>query len=102
MSTVKLYSIDIEKVKGKNIGLLNPTCRAMVRTLYNLAKEEDFEGIAGDDLLRECIRNKSWSTRQDDDKLHTTFAYYKKLLVTEWEVFKVGEIAEESESEILN
>lgn len=92
MKTIKLFAIDVDKVKAKNIGTLNPTCKAMVKTLYKLSKDEDFEGISGDDLLRECISNGTWQTTQEDSKLHTTFAFYKKKLMKEFDVYVVSEI----------
>jgi hypothetical protein len=101
MSKVILFSIDREAVKKLNIGLFNPTCKAIIKQLFILSKDEDFEGISGSDLLAKCVENRLWTTTQDPEKYHTTFAYYKKKLMNEAHVIVTNVVTESDDEEYL-
>jgi hypothetical protein len=81
MSKVKkLYVFNLEMAKTLNIGQFNPSCKAFIKGLYQLSKKDDFIGITGEDLLKYCVREGLWATKQEPSKYHTTWAYYVKLL----------------------
>lgn len=101
MSKVTLYSIDREAIKKVNIGTFNPTCRAIIKQLFILSKDEDFIGISPTDLLVKCVETGLWKTSQEPSKYHTTFAFYKKLLVEKAHVFSTLTLDEASEEEFL-
>ena len=93
MKTKKLYKFDIELAKTLNIGQFNPTCKALIRGLYQLSKDEEFAGITGEDLLGYCVDEALWETKQDPSKYHTTWAYYVKLLKEKAGVIECGSVA---------
>lgn len=77
----KLYRLDMSAVKGLNIGHLNPTMKAIVKTMYRLEKEDlNPTGLTGDAILEKAVEFGLWTTRQTSDKYHTTWAYYNKEL----------------------
>jgi hypothetical protein len=81
MSKVKkLYVFNLEMAKTLNIGQFNPSCKAFIKGLYKLSKDENFTGITGEDLLKHCVEEGLWTTKQEPSKYHTTWAYYVKLL----------------------
>lgn len=75
----KLYRLDMTQVKGLNIGHLNPTMKAIVKTMYRLEKEDPADRT-GDAILEKAVDLGLWTTRQDPSKYHTTWAYYVKEL----------------------
>lgn len=89
----KLYKLDMTGISKMNIGHLNPTLKAIVKGMYRLEKSEKNEsGMTGDAILKYCVDNQLWFTRQSEDKYHTTWAYYVKQLKDECQVLEVGKI----------
>jgi len=87
----KLYKLDMTNIQSMNIGHLNPTMKAIVKGMYRLEKtQENVSGMTGDQILSYCVDQGLWSTRQDPDKYHTTWAYYVKTLKEECQVVEVG------------
>jgi hypothetical protein len=76
----KLYKFNLELSKTLNLSQFNPSCKAFIKGLYKKSKEEDFQGFTGEDLLKYCVKEGLWETKQEPSKYHTTFAYYVKLL----------------------
>lgn len=101
---MKLYRIDVDKIKTVNIAKLNPTCKAIVKGMYKIEKEnlgnEEFVGKTGSEVLKYCVENKLWSTKQEEDRFITTWNYYSKLLKEQYCVFESGKI-EDLEEEFL-
>ena len=101
---MKLYRIDSSKIKTVNIAKLNPTCKAIVKAMYKIEKEnqdnEEFVGKTGSEVLEYCVENKLWTTKQDPSKFITTWNYYSKLLKDQYCVFESGKI-EDLEEEFL-
>lgn len=93
----KLYRLNMNVAKTLNIGQFNPTCKAILKGMYKLEKEnaeiDSFKGCTGSDILNYCVENKLWSTRQDPSKYHTTWAYYVKLLKDTAGVYESGSTA---------
>lgn len=93
----KLYRLNMNIAKTLNIGQFNPTCKAILKGMYKLEKENSesssFNGLTGSDILDYCVNHKLWSTRQDPSKYHTTWAYYVKLLKEKAGVYESGSIS---------
>jgi predicted aldo/keto reductase-like oxidoreductase len=87
----KLYNIFIQPSSWTvNKEIANPTCRAIINTMMAMKKREGFSGATGDEILKEAVKSGRWTTRQDEDKYMTTWAYYVKKLKTYAEVKEVG------------
>jgi len=97
-----LFKLNVDP-KSFNIGKYNPTCKAIIKSLYKMAKDDEhFIGATGDQILEYAVRNRIWSTRQDQDRFHTTWSYYwHKVFKYEDTIKKVGEIQGSSEVEYL-
>lgn len=94
----KLYRLNMTDIQSMNIAHLNPTMKAIVKGMYRLEKKElNPTGMTGDDILKYCVNEGLWSTRQDQDKFHTTWAYYVKKLKEECQVIEVGSVKDLSE-----
>lgn len=94
----KLYKLDMTDISTLNIGHLNPTMKAIVKGMYRLEKKDmNPTGMTGDDILKFCVAEGLWTTRQDPDKFHTTWAYYAKKLKEECQVIEVGTIKDSVE-----
>lgn len=94
----KLYRLDMTDIQSMNIAHLNPTMKAIVKGMYRLEKHDmNPTGMTGDDILEFCVKEGLWSTRQDRDKFHTTWAYYVKKLKEECQVIEVGTVKDLSE-----
>jgi hypothetical protein len=98
MSKVKkLYKFDMNvDAKTFNIGQFNTSCKAFIKGLYKLSKDEDFVGITGEDLLKYCVKEGLWTTKQEPSKYHTTWAYYVKLLKEKGNVLECGSTVDTS------
>jgi hypothetical protein len=93
----KLYRLNMTDIATMNIGHLNPTMKAIVKTMYRLEKANKIEdGLTGDQILSEAVKCGLWSTRQEPSKYHTTWAYYVKEL-KKHNVIEVGTIADATE-----
>lgn len=100
----KLYRIDLEKAKGLNIAHFNPTCKAILKAMYRLEKQNsdgNYAGSTGEDILSFAVETGLWSTRQEPSKYHTTWAYYVKKLKTEAPVYETGSVRGSSTEEFL-
>jgi hypothetical protein len=88
----KLYKINSEAIAKTNIAHFNNTMKSIIKTMYRLQKEDLMPscGMTGDEILREAIRLNLWQTKQEDSKLHTTWAFYVKRLKEEAHVLEVG------------
>lgn len=87
----KLYKFNMGvDTKSFNIAQFNPSCKAFIKGLYKLSRDEEFKGITGEDLLKYCVKEGLWTTRQDPSKYHTTWAYYVKLLKEKGNVLECG------------
>lgn len=87
----KLYRLNMDNIQSMNIAHLNPTMKAIVKGMYKLEKKElNKLGMTGDEILKYCVQEGLWTTRQDPDKYHTTWAYYAKKLKEECQVIEVG------------
>jgi hypothetical protein len=94
----KLYRLNMDNIQTLNIAHLNPTMKAIVKGMYRLEKKElNTVGMTGDEILKYCVSEGLWSTRQDPDKYHTTWAYYAKKLKEECQVIEVGTIKDTTE-----
>jgi hypothetical protein len=94
----KLYRLNMTDIQSLNIAHLNPTMKAIVKGMYRLEKRDlNPTGMTGDAILEFCVNEGLWSTRQDPDKFHTTWAYYVKKLKEECQVLEVGTIKDTSE-----
>jgi len=94
----KLYKLNMNNIQSLNIAHLNPTMKAIVKGMYRLQKsDENVTGMTGDDILKYCVENGLWTTRQDEDKYHTTWAYYVKKLKEECQVIEVGTVKDTTE-----
>lgn len=94
----KLYKLNMNNIQSMNIAHLNPTMKAIVKGMYRLEKSnENPVGMTGDEILKYCVKNSLWSTRQDEDKYHTTWAYYVKKLKEECQVIEVGTVQDLTE-----
>lgn len=92
----KLYNINVETLKQSthlHKEVSNPTCVAIIKTLYKMSRAEDFRGATGDEILKEAVKLGEWSTRQVESKYMTTWAYYVKSLKQHAGVREVGEVA---------
>lgn len=94
----KLYSLNKSDFLALNSTVVhkeitNNTCRAIIRTL--LASSEP---MTGDEILKKAVDTGRWTTKQDESKYMTTFAYYVKKLKTHAGMKCVGEIADEGAS----
>jgi hypothetical protein len=101
----KLYRLNLETAKGLNIAHFNPTCKAILKTMYRIEKSADsteFKGMTGDEILAKAVELGLWSTRQDPSKYHTTWAYYVKKLKTEAGVIETGASYKLSTEEFLD
>ena len=50
---MKLYRIDLETARGLNIAHFNPTCKAILKAMYKIEKQntnEKFLGSSGEDI----------------------------------------------------
>lgn len=81
MKAKKLYTLDIDVAKTINLSLLNNTQRAILKTMYKISKE-DLGPMCGDEILVEAVKRGLWTTRQEQSKYHTTWAYYVKEMKT--------------------
>lgn len=94
----KLYKLNMNNIATLNIGHLNPTMKAVIKGMYRLEKNDlNPTGMTGDDILKFCVAEGLWVTRQDEDKYHTTWAYYVKKLKEECQVVEVGTIKDSTE-----
>lgn len=81
---MKLYTINEDTLRSfetlpKEVS--NPTCVAIIKTIYRMSKEiDDFDGATGTEILKQAVEWKLWKTNQKEEKYHTTFAYYLKKL----------------------
>ena len=100
MKTRKLYSLDRAQFIGHNVAQYNPTVRAIIKGLFQLAKDETFQGMTGDAILEYCVEAGLWETKQDRDKYITTWAYYVKTL-KEIGIKEVGVTSANKEEELL-
>lgn len=101
----KLYRIDLEAAKGLNIAHFNPTCKAILKAMYRIEKSvdsENFMGTTGEDILKFAVESGLWTTRQEPNKYHTTWAYYVKKLKTEAPVYEAGSVRGSSTEEYLD
>lgn len=76
----KIYSLDRDVAKTINLRSVNPTVRAILKGLWHLSSDKQFEGITGDAVLAYCVQHNLWTTKQDPDRYITTWAYYVKTL----------------------
>lgn len=98
MSMKKLYKLNMHEIKHMNIAHLNPTMKAIVKTMYKLQKEDiNINGMTGDNILKYSIEFNYWKTMQDEDRYNTTWAYYVKRLKEECQVIEVGSIKDSYE-----
>ena len=91
----KLYDLNLDHFKKSthlHKDVSNPTCVAIIKALYKMKQEKDFKGQTGDNILRYALKNGLWSTRQADDKLMTTWAYYVKDLKIHGGVVEIGSV----------
>lgn len=94
----KLYKLNMQDILTMNISHLNPTMKAIVKGMYRLEKNKENEsGMTGDSILKYCVENSLWNTSQDEDKYHTTWAYYVKRLKEECQVIEVGTVKDTTE-----
>lgn len=88
----------MNNIQSMNIAHLNPTMKAIVKGMYRLEKSnENPIGMTGDEILKYCVKSGLWTTRQDEDKYHTTWAYYVKKLKEECQVIEVGTVQDLTE-----
>jgi len=103
---IKLYRLNLEEAKQLNIGAFNPTCKAILKTMYKIEKEnagiDSFRGSTGDYILQEAVKRGLWFTRQVPEKYHTTWAYYVKLLKEKAGVMETGASYSMSTEEYLD
>ena len=94
----KLYKLNMNNIQSMNIAHLNPTMKAIVKGMYRLEKrEENRDGMTGDEILKYCVKESLWFTKQDEEKYNTTWAYYIKKLKEECNVIEVGTIKDSKE-----
>lgn len=94
----KLYKLNMQDILTMNISHLNPTMKAIVKGMYRLEKNKENEtGMTGDSILKYCVENSLWKTSQEEDKYHTTWAYYVKRLKEECQVIEVGTVKDTTE-----
>lgn len=101
----KLYRLNLETAKGLNIAHFNPTCKAILKTMYRIEKSAnsaEYKGITGDEILSKAVELGLWTTRQDPSKYHTTWAYYVKKLKNEAGVIETGTSYKPSTEEFLD
>jgi len=98
-----LFKLIVENPSTFNISKYNPTCKAIIKSLYKMSKDDEhFIGATGDQILKYAVKNKIWETRQDEERYHTTWSYYwHKVFKYEDCIQKVGEIEGSSEEEFL-
>lgn len=100
----KLYRLDLDRAKSLNIAHFNPTCKAILKTMYRIEKSvdsEQYKGMTGDQILAKAVELGLWTTRQDPSKYHTTWAYYVKKLKTEAGIIESGASLKMSTEEFL-
>jgi NDP-sugar pyrophosphorylase family protein len=101
----KLYRLNLESAKSLNIAHFNPTCKAILKAMYRIEKEnrenDSFVGTTGDQILSYAVDHGLWSTRQDPSKYHTTWAYYVKKLKTDAGIVETGSSYKQSTEEFL-
>ena len=103
---IKLYRLNLEAATGLNIAAFNPTCKAILKTMYKIEKEniddQSFQGSTGDYILQQAVKRGLWFTRQAPEKYHTTWAYYVKLLKEKAGVTESGASVSLSTEEYLD
>jgi hypothetical protein len=94
----KLYRLNMKDIHTLNIAHLNPTLKAIIKTMYRLEKENiNINGMTGDNILKYSIEYNYWKTKQDENKYHTTWAYYIRKLKEECRVIETGSIKDSYE-----
>jgi hypothetical protein len=98
MSMKKLYKLNMHEINTLNIAHLNPTLKAIVKTMYKLQKEDiNTNGLTGDIILKYAVEFNMWKTKQEEHRYNTTWAYYIKVLKKDCRVEEVGFIKDSYE-----
>jgi hypothetical protein len=100
---IKLYRLNSEQAKTMNLGHFNRTCKAILKAMYRIEKEnkevDGFPGSTGEKILMDAVKWGLWTTTQTPDKYHTTWAYYAKLLREKAHVYESGSLSKSGSSE---
>ena len=94
----KIYKLNVPDVKSFNIGRFNPTCRAIIKSLYLMAKDDpEFKGATGEQVLQYAKDHELWNTKQSPENYASTWNYYAKELKRSAHVEECGTVQNTAE-----